>query len=237
MQQAGQQASSGSSEAPRQVAVFDFDGTIVDGQSGALFTTYLLRHGMMKLPRALELGWWGLRYKMHLPYRQNEARELVFGALTDLDPATVDEVMCRFHDEVLLPRYRSRALAEVVRRREEGCVTLLVSATFQAMADAAARGMGMDAAVATLMEKDAQGRYTGRVQGKVIAGPEKYAAASAWCDSHLGVGNWELAYAYGDHHTDADLLSHAREAFAVCPGKTMRPIAKKMGWKILDWDD
>ena len=53
---------------PRKVAIFDFDGTIVDGQSGALFTTYLLRHGIMRLPRALHLGWWGLRYKLHLPY-------------------------------------------------------------------------------------------------------------------------------------------------------------------------
>lgn len=88
---------------PRKVAIFDFDGTIVDGQSGALFTTYLLRHGIMRLPRALHLGWWGLRYKLHLPYRQSEARELVFGALADLDPSTVDEVMHRFHDEVLLP--------------------------------------------------------------------------------------------------------------------------------------
>ena len=136
---------------PRKVAIFDFDGTIVDGQSGALFTTYLLRHGIMRLPRALHLGWWGLRYKLHLPYRQSEARELVFGALADLDPSTVDEVMHRFHDEVLLPRYRAKAREEVARRRAEGCVTLLVSATFKAMADVAARTLGMDAAVATLM--------------------------------------------------------------------------------------
>ena len=227
----------GTAMTPRKVAIFDFDGTIVDGQSGALFTTYLLRHGIMRLPRALHLGWWGLRYKLHLPYRQSEARELVFGALADLDPSTVDEVMHRFHDEVLLPRYRRQACEEVDRRRKEGCVTLLVSATFKAMADVAARTLGMDAAVATLMEKDAQGRYTGRVQGDVIAGPQKYAAASAWCDKNLGQGAWELAYAYGDHHSDVDLLSRAKEAFAVCPGSTLRPIAKKRGWQILDWDE
>lgn len=47
--------------------------------------------------------------------------------------------MHRFHDEVLLPRYRAKAREEVARRRAEGCVTLLVSATFKAMADVAAR--------------------------------------------------------------------------------------------------
>ena len=217
--------------------IFDLDGTLLKGQSGTLVLKYLARRRLVSPKTALLATWWGIRYKLHLPYRQSEARELVFGALADLDPSTVDEVMHRFHDEVLLPRYRRQAREEVDRRRKEGCVTLLVSATFKAMADVAARTLGMDAAVATLMEKDAQGRYTGRVQGDVIAGPQKYAAASAWCDKNLGQGAWELAYAYGDHHSDVDLLSRAKEAFAVCPGSTLRPIAKKRGWQILDWDE
>ncbi len=220
-----------------QVAVFDFDGTSVDGQSGALFTTYLLRHRIMTLGRALTLGVWGLRYKLHLPYRQSEARELVFGALTQMEAADVDKIMRQFHDDVLLPRYRKAALAEVARRRKEGVVTLLVSATFEPIAQAAAKKMGVDACIATKMEKDPQGNYTGEVEGNVLAGDEKYRAVEAWCNKNLGQGAWELAYAYGDHHTDEDLLAHAREAFAVCPGNTLKPVAKRNGWHILDWDE
>ena len=221
----------------RQVAVFDFDGTSVDGQSGSLFTTWLLGHHIMRLPRALRLGLWGVRYKLHLPFRQSEARELVFGALLDRSPEEIDQLMLQFHDEVMVPRYREKAMAEVTRRNVEGCVTLLVSATFQPIADAAAKDMGFDAAVATLMEKSSDGHYTGNVEGEVIAGPEKYLAASAWCDKNLGEGCWELAYAYGDHHTDEDLLARAREAFAVCPGPSLRAAAKQHGWQILDWDE
>lgn len=220
----------------RQVAVFDFDGTSVDGQSGTLFTTYLLRHRIMKLSRALTLGVWGIRYKFHLPCRQSQARELVFGALTQMDAADVDKIMYQFHDDVMLPRYRRAALAEVARRREEGCVTLLVSATFEPIAQAAASKLGVDAFIATKMERDAQGNYTGQVEGEVLAGDEKYRSVEIWCDANLGKGAWELAYAYGDHHTDEDLLAHAREAFAVCPGNTLKPVAKKNGWHILDWD-
>lgn len=221
----------------REIAVFDFDGTSIDGQSGALFTTYLLRHRIMKLPRAIQLGLWGLRYKLHLPHRQNTARELVFGALDGMDPATVDQLMRAFHDEVLAPRYRKAAFAEVARRNEEGCVTLLVSATFDVIADVAAQAMGAHAAIATKMARDAEGNYTGYVDGTVIAGSEKYLAAKRWCDANYGEGGWELAYAYGDHHTDADLLSHAKKAYAVCPGKSLRAAAKKNGWEIVDWDN
>lgn len=220
----------------RNVAVFDFDGTCIGGQSGALFTTYLLLRGKMSPLRALRLGWWGARYKLHLPHRQDEARELVFGALRGLAAEEVDELMIRFHDEVLAPRYRPRALEEIARRREEGCVTLLVSATFDVIAQVAGRYLGTDDTVATKMARDAAGNYTGDVDGAVVAGAEKYRATALWCDEHLGRGGWRLAYAYGDHHSDAHLLSHAQEGFAVCPGKTMVVAARRNGWKILDWD-
>lgn len=221
----------------RRVAVFDFDGTCIGGQSGALFTTYLLLSRRMSLVRALRLGLWGARYKLHLPHRQDEARELVFGALRELSAAEVDDLMVRFHDEVLAPRYRPRALEEIARRREEGCVTLLVSATFDVIAQVAGRSLGTDGTVATKMARDASGHYTGCVDGRVVAGEEKYLATSRWCNEHIGEGAWELAYAYGDHHTDAPLLSRAQEGFAVCPGKTMVVSARRHGWKILDWEE
>ena len=40
----------------RRVAVFDFDGTSIDGQSGSLFTRYLLSHGMMSPARLARLA-------------------------------------------------------------------------------------------------------------------------------------------------------------------------------------
>ena len=44
-----------------RVSVFDFDGTVIDGQSGALFTTYLLRRHMLPTSCVLRLGCWGAR--------------------------------------------------------------------------------------------------------------------------------------------------------------------------------
>lgn len=221
----------------RKVAVFDLDGTSIRGQSGSLFTSYLLRNRHMSPQRLARLAWWGIRYKLHLPYRQAEARELVFGALSGFESEDVDAILEHFHDEVLSPRYRPRALAEAERCRAEGMVTLLVSATFEPIAAVAARRMGMDGFAATRMERDASGRYTGHVEGPVVAGAEKYHAVTRWCDEHLGEGTWELARAYADHHSDADLLEHATEAFAVCPGKTLRMSARRHGWPVLDWDD
>lgn len=227
---------SGESASLRRLAVFDYDGTIISGQSGLLLSGYLLSHGLIPLRTGLRLLWWGVRYKLHLPYRQNEARELIFRSLRDLEPARVADVMRDFHDEVLVPLVRADARAEIARRRQEGCVTLLVSATFEAIAVTAGAYLGVDGVAATRMELDSQGRYTGRVLGEVVAGAEKPRAAARWADEHLGPGAWRIAYAYGDHFSDEPLLERADACFAVCPGTTLRQLAQRRGWAVLDWE-
>lgn len=221
----------------QRVAVFDFDGTVIDGQSGWLISIYLKRRHFVSPLRTFLLMWWGVRYKLHLPHREEEARELVLGAISHLSAEEIDQIMYDFHDEVLLPRYRGKAIEEIRRRNDEGCATLLLSATFQQIAERAAEHLDVVGAVATQLERDSQGNYTGRVSGDVIEGDMKPVAAIRWADEHFGAGNWTLAYAYGDHRSDSKLLEQADEAFAVCPKKTLKPLAKKGGWTILDWDE
>lgn len=217
------------------IAVFDYDGTIIDGQSGSLFGTYLLTHGLISVRTGLRLVWWGVRYKLHLPYRQDEARELIFRDLGQRGYEAALRIMCDFHEEVLRPLYRAEAVAEVRRRAEEGCLTLLVSATFEEIARVAAEKLGMDGCVATCMERDASGAFTGKVAGEVVAGPGKCRAVERWADEHLGIGRWEVAYAYGDHFTDEPLLERAEKPFAVHPGTTLARIARRRNWQILEW--
>ena len=184
------------------------------------------------------LGWWGVRYKLGLPKRQNEARELVFGALAGHAADEVDSILSSFYDEVMADRVRPAAVREIARRREEGCETLLVSATFSVIARRAALAVGADGYIATEMERDDHGNYTGRVLGTVVEGAEKVWASVRWCDAHYGPGTWEFAYAYGDHRSDLGILSVAREgAFAVCPNHAMAGMSRARDWQVLDWDE
>ena len=220
-----------------ELAVFDFDGTCIDGQSGTLISTYLLKRGIVSLADAARLAWWGVRYKLHLPHRQQEPREIILGALNRHHVSDIAPVMAEIHDAVLVGRYRSAAVEEVRRRREEGMVTLIASATFAEVADRAAAYLGTDGYIATEMQRDATGAYTDQVKGDVIEGKAKLEAVMRWADEHIGRGRWRIACAYGDHHSDADLLAAARQPFAVCPGKTLKSLAHRRGWTILDWSD
>lgn len=223
------------SETPVSLAVFDYDGTIIDGQSGSLFSRYLMSRHLIT-PRTLaRLAWWGIRYKLHMPYRQDEARELIFRDLAMHSHEETLQVMREFHESVLVPRRRADAVAEVRRVHDEGCVTLLVSATFQEIAHAVAESLGFDGVVATRMELDKNGRFTGRVEGEVIAGEGKCRAVAQWANEHIGPGRWSITYAYGDHISDEPLLEQAEHGFAVCPDKTLRLLAHRRDWPVLEW--
>lgn len=231
------QLSQDPSQARKPVAVFDYDGTCVDGQSGHLMFYWLRRKGILSIRAILGLAWWGIRYKLHLPFRQERSRELIFEALQDRTPEQVEQIMIEFHQDVLVPLYRKQAIEEIRLRRQEGCATVVVSATFEDIAREAARYLGADGFVATKMERDEQGNYTGRVQGDVIAGDAKVDAARAWANEAFGEGAWHLAYAYGDHHSDIKLLSAAEHPMTVCPGPTLKRYAKEQGWPRANWKD
>lgn len=218
----------------RPIAVFDYDGTCIDGQSGWLISWWLLRRGMLSVHSVAGLAWWGIRYKFHLPHRQERARELVFCKLSRLSPAEVERIMVEFHNEVLLPRYRQSAIDEIALRRREGCMTLLVSATFDVIAREAARYLGVDGFAATSMELDAQGAFTGRVSGYVTAGSSKVETTMALARMYAG-DDWRLAYAYGDHHSDIELLEAAEHPFVVSPGPTLKRVARRRSWPVLNW--
>ena len=219
----------------KRLAIFDYDGTIVSGQSGLLISRYMFSLNLMKKRHATRLIWWGIRYLLHLPHREGEARELVFKGLSGEQPEEVDSFMREFHDTVLAPLYRPKAEAEVARCKAEGYTALIVSATFSMLADMAAEYLGADAAIATVMEQDESGAYTGRVQGDVVEGKAKLDVIQRWADDHCGPGKWEISRAYADHLSDRELLESAAHPYAVCPGRFLRRYAVKRGWDILDW--
>lgn len=162
-------------------------------------------------------------------------RGQVFTAFEGKPKAEVDRYLIRFYDEWIARRFRPKADEAMKQRAEEGCSVVIVSATFEPIVLRAMESHPFHHQISTRMKVAADGTYTREVDGRCIEGAEKLIALKHWCDGHYGEGKWELAYAYGDHHSDEPLLSAAKHPYAVTPNTGMTKIAKRRGWPILDW--
>ena len=218
-----------------QVAVFDFDGTSIEGSSPSWLVNRLIFEHKISPLTSLKIGVWGIAYKWHLPQNESWVRGQVFRAFEGKPKREVDRYLRNFYDEWIARRFRPKADEAMQQRAEEGCCVIVVSATFEPIVLRAMESHPFHHQISTRMKVAEDGTYTREVDGRCIEGAEKLVALKHWCDGHYGEGRWELAFAYGDHHSDEPMLAAAAHPFAITPNTGMTKIAKRRHWPILDW--
>ena len=219
-----------------RVAVFDFDGTSIEGSSPSWLVNRLIFEHRISPITSLKIGLWGVAYKWHLPQNESWVRGQVFRAFAGKPKAEVDAYLTAFYDNYIARRFRPKADEAMKARVDEGCEVLVVSATFEPIVLRAMESHPFTHEISTRMKVADDGTYTREVDGRPIEGEEKLVALKHFCDGRFGVGNWTLEYAYGDHHSDAPLLAAAKHPFAVTPNTGLTRIAKERNWPILDWE-
>jgi len=230
------EASCRAGEGKIKIAVYDFDGTSIAGNSPVILVNHLIRKSKLRLSVSLRIGLWAFAYKFRLPQNESWVRSLVFTAFEGKPQAEVDAYLARFYEDEIACRFRPEADESMAHHAEEGCVVMVVSATWDAIVERAMRDHPFHYAVATHMKVDDKGNYTREVEGLPIEGAEKVCAIERFADEQFGKGRWELAYAYGDHHSDLPLLEAARHPYAVTPDNPLERAAKERDWPILEWN-
>ncbi|WP_139653356.1 HAD family hydrolase [Raoultibacter phocaeensis] len=220
---------------PVELAVFDFDGTSISGNSPVMLVRYLKQRGMLKNSVVLRIVLWAAAYKLRLPQNESWVRGLVFRAFLGMPHEKADAFMRAFYDEKVDRKFRAQADEAMAAHRAAGREVVVVSATFEPIILRAMERHDFDQQVSTRMKIDENGHYTCEVDGLPVEGAQKVAAITEYADARYGQGNWKLACAYGDHHSDRTLLEAADRAFAVTPDKPLARTARRKGWEILDW--
>ena len=218
-----------------RLAVFDFDGTSIEGNSPVMLVSHLARRRMIGKRVTLRIALWGLRYKLRLPQNESWVRGMVFSAFEGKPVAEVDAYLARFYEDKIAKRFRAEADEAMRRHAQEGIVVVVVSATFEPIIIRAMQDHPIDYQISTRMKVAADGTYTREVEGLPVEGDEKLAALTRFADARFGAGRWEIAHAYGDHHSDRTLLKAATTAHAVDPDRPLTRTARRLGWEILDW--
>ncbi|GAA6489340.1 MULTISPECIES: HAD family hydrolase [Gordonibacter] len=220
---------------PARLAVFDFDGTSIEGNSPVLLVQHLMERGMLRKRVIFRILLWAAAYKLRLPQNESKVRSLVFTAFEGRSAEEVDRFLADFYDERIALLFRPEADAAMRAHAAAGDTVVVISATFEPIILRAMEHHPFAFQISTRMRKAPDGTYTREVEGLPVEGEEKIAAVQRFGDNRFGPGNWVLDSAYGDHHSDRAVLGAARHAFAVDPDRPLARTAREKGWTVLGW--
>lgn len=140
----------------------------------------------------------------------------------------------RFMQTVIRPAMRSQAMALVQSHLDAGDSVVITSATNEFVTRPIAQAFGVQELIATELERDASGWFTGAVKGLPNMREGKVTRMDAW----LAARNlsWDTVDAtfYSDSMNDVPLLERVNHPVATNPEPRLRALAQERGWRVLD---
>ncbi len=196
------------------MAAFDFDGTLVRGDSLPVFLSLVLgRFGL--LATLLRAG-----PAMIAAYRRDGRDaakvELLYRALRGADRDRIAAVGSSFATR-LVGRVRRDMADRLAWHQSQGHTLVLVSASLAVYLEPFGRLTGFDRVIATELEVAADGRLTGRLAGANVRAEQKAIRLSA-----VLPGRAEL-WAYGNSAGDREMLAMADHPHKVRWGRRLTP--------------
>lgn len=200
------------------LAVYDFDGTMIAGDSIASLVRYVYKKKRLTGQELLKVLLIALLYLLGV-LDEREAKEKSLGFIRRMTPGEQDALFSGFARDVLLPAIYPKALNSMMRHREQGRKILVVSASPDLYMRHLAAELPVDAVLATPVGRD------GSV-GPNCKGEEKVRRINAWLDEQGLRADWATSFAYGDSAADSDFMQLAGNPVAVNP---KRGLKAKMG--------
>ena len=211
-----------------KLAIFDIDGTLVEGSTERRFWRYLLKRGHQGPRQVGAYVWFLLRY---LPVYRRHTFKKNKAYLTGLETARVQTLAERFVAEEILPRLYAPAVQRLQSHLRRGDTVVLLSGTLDPIARAIAAALEVEHVRATICHiRD--GRYLAAPPAIHPFGAVKLDLAEQFAAEN-GASLAE-ASAYGDSRHDLRLLQAVGDPVAVLPDRPLLATARGNRWHIIN---
>lgn len=214
-----------------EAAFFDLDKTVIAKASLAAFGRPLYREGLINRWLVLRAMWSQMLFH-YLGADEEQMRKFRESALRitkGWDQAKVSAIVRDTLDEVIEPIVFDEALTLIRDHQAAGRKVFIVSASPEEIVAPLARYLGVDEAIASRAELDAEGRYTGEVEFWSY-GPYKADAMRAVAEREDI--DLEASFAYSDSATDLPMLEAVGHPVAVNPDRELARVAKARDWEV-----
>lgn len=205
----------------RIAAIFDVDQTLIQGCTERLFFRYLLRQGLLRVPRALTyLG--RLAWNPHERFRDKTY-------LQGLPVADTLRLARQCYQEDIAPRLSRAGLACVREHQSQGHGIVLLTGSLAFLLAPLKEELGADWLIATEVSQNGL-CFSGEITGLHPRGENKLLLLLELSRSH----NLDLphSFAYGDHFQDLHLFHRIGFPVAVNPSWRLKRQARRHQWPI-----
>jgi HAD superfamily hydrolase (TIGR01490 family) len=216
---------------PHAAAFFDLDKTVIARASMVAFSGPLHRAGLLSRRMLLRAAWGQLVYAQFgaSPAKLAKMRDSVLRLTRGWDEAEISAIVRETLVDVVEPIVFDEALDLIREHRAAGRKVFIVSASPEEIVAPLAQFLGVDEALATRAELDADGHYTGRTE-RYCYGPEKVVAMEA-AARRDGI-DLSASYAYSDSATDLPMLEAVGHPVAVNPDRELLRAALARNWEV-----
>jgi HAD superfamily hydrolase (TIGR01490 family) len=215
------------------LALFDLDNTLLNGDSDFEWSQFLIRIGI--IDREL------FEVKNLAFYEQYKAGTLDIHEFLDfqLKPLSrhsrkvLNDWHQQFMNESIMPMITQAARDLVEHHRRTGDICAIITATNSFVTAPIAREFGVEHLIATEPEhKD--GEFTGRVAGVPCFREGKITKLDNWlAERGWTLDSFDNNTFYSDSLNDLPLLCKVKHPVAVNPDATLRAHAEQQGWRII----
>lgn len=209
----------------RRIAIFDFDGTLVKGDSIVSYLTMARQKGFLTAIDLLSVLWASVSYLLKLSsIEKSKSRALRFlKRMTQEQQKVLAE---EFISTRLMPSLFPRGFKRMLMHEGQGDIILLVSASPAIYMGHLIRYLPVHAVLASPTEQDGTIRVNYRGDRKVLR-------VKQWLSDNNIKPDWENSYSYGNSLSDAPVMALTGHPIMISPRKSLA--AQRSSWTTEDW--
>ena len=212
-------------ESKKILALFDFDGTLIKGDSIVSYLRTAKRLRAISKGEYIKACICGLQHKMG-KLTEGVAKEKALAFRKGLEEKRRLALDAFFASDELIPRVSPEGKKQMEYHRQQGHLVLLVSASTQNYMDMVAMHLPVDGLICTQISAE------GKVE-RNCKGEEKVRLIQEYLKAHEIEADFENSYAYGDSKSDLPMLQLCGHPTLVNPQSALKKAAGDM--PVVKW--
>ncbi len=216
------------------LAIFDLDNTLLDGDSDYNWGIYLVKKGYLD-----EVEYKAKNQKFFEEYQEGKLdifafTEFQFQFLKNNTRKFLNDVRADFIEEIIKPMVLKKAEDLVREHKQAGDNLLIITATNSFITKPIGDLFGIDDLIGTDPEENL-GEFTGKVKGTPSFKDGKVSRLFDWLnEKNLKLADFEKTFFYSDSHNDLALLEKVTNPVVVNGDKILIEKAQEKNWLTLN---